>query len=103
MHVGYKEIERREEVTIEEITPHGMCAGVRAAVKLAMRHNGAYCLHSLVHSEIVTNDLKSLGYHFVEDIEDIPDGETVVFSAHGVAPETRSRAAEKHLDRKSVV
>lgn len=74
-----------------------MCAGVRAAIDLAMQHKGAYCLHSLVHSEIVTNDLKSLGYHFVEDIEDIPDGETVVFSAHGVAPEIRSRAAEKHL------
>ena len=50
-----------------------MCVGVRAAIDLAMRHRGAYCLHSLVHSEIVTNDLKSLGYHFVEDIEDIPE------------------------------
>ena len=75
-----------------------MCAGVRAAIDLAMRHAGAYCLHSLVHNEIVTSDLKSRGYHFVEDIEDIPDGATVVFSAHGVAPKIRARAKEKHLE-----
>ena len=82
---------------IEEIVPHGMCSGVKAAVNVAMRHKGAYCLHSLVHSEIITDELKSLGYRFVEDIEEIPDGETVVFSAHGVAPAVRARAAEKNL------
>lgn len=96
-NLGYKEIEGREEVTIEEITPHGMCAGVRAAVKLAMRHNGAYCLHSLVHNDIITGELKALGYHFVEDVEEVPDGATIVFSAHGVAPSVRDRAAEKKL------
>ena len=47
-------------VRIEEINPHGMCAGVRAAVDLAMRHKGAYCLHSLVHNEIITGELKAL-------------------------------------------
>ena len=84
-------------VRIEEINPHGMCAGVRAAVDLAMRHKGAYCLHSLVHNEIITGELKALGYRFVEDIEEVPDGATVVFSAHGVAPSVRERAAEKNL------
>ena len=84
-------------VRIEEITPHGMCAGVRAAVDLAMRHKGAYCLHSLVHNEIITGELKALGYRFVEDIEEVPDGATIVFSAHGVAPSVRERAAEKSL------
>ena len=82
---------------IEEINPHGMCAGVRAAVDLAMRHKGAYCLHSLVHNEIITGELKALGYRFVEDIEEVPDGATIVFSAHGVAPSVRERAAEKNL------
>lgn len=83
---------------IEEISPHGMCAGVRTAVDLAMRHRGAYCLHSLVHNEMVVGDLKALGYRFVEDVEDIPDGAVVVFSAHGVSPAVRARAEEKCLE-----
>ena len=83
--------------SIEAIAPHGMCAGVRAAIDIAMRHRGAYCLHRLVHNEMVTDELESLGCRFVEDIEDVPDGETVVFSAHGVAPSVRARAAEKGL------
>ena len=82
---------------IEVIEPHGMCNGVNAAISEAMRHRDAYCLHHLVHNDIVVDDLKSLGYKFVEDIEDVPDGETVVFSAHGVPPETRRRAKEKNL------
>ena len=82
---------------VEAIVPHGMCAGVRAAVDLAMRQRDAYCLHSLVHSEIVTDELKSRGFRFVEDVEEIPDGAVVVFSAHGVSPAVRARAAEKNL------
>lgn len=82
---------------IEVIVPHGMCAGVRAAVDLAMRQRDAYCLHSLVHSEIVTDELKSRGFRFVEDVEEVPDGAVVVFSAHGVSPSVRARAAEKGL------
>ena len=82
---------------IEILNPHGMCNGVNAAVAAAESSGGAYCLHSLVHNEIVVEKLKSLGCRFVEDIEDVPDGETVVFSAHGVAPVTRRRAEMKHL------
>ena len=82
---------------IEVLNPHGMCDGVNAAVAAAERSGGAYCLHSLVHNEIVVERLKSLGCRFVEDVEDVPDGETIVFSAHGVAPATRRRAEEKRL------
>ena len=82
---------------IEILNPHGMCNGVNAAVAAAEGSGGAYCLHSLVHNEIVVERLKSIGCSFVEDIEDVPDGEAVVFSAHGVAPATRRRAEEKRL------
>ena len=82
---------------IEILEPHGLCTGVNAAIAEATRHRNAYCLHHLVHNEIVVDELKALGYRFVDDIEDVPDGETVVFSAHGVPPETRRRAAEKGL------
>lgn len=78
---------------IEVIEPHGLCAGVNAAIAKALRLRNVYCLHELVHNEIVVDELKGLGYKFVDRIEDVPDGETVVFSAHGVAPSVREYAA----------
>ena len=80
---------------VEVIEPHGLCAGVNAAIAKALTLRGVYCLHELVHNEIVVDELKGLGYSFVDRIEDVPDGETVVFSAHGVAPQVRAYA-EKH-------
>ena len=74
-----------------------MCAGVNAAIRKALALDHVYCLHELVHNEIVIGELKELGYKFVESIEEVPDGETVVFSAHGVSPAVRERAAEKKL------
>ena len=82
---------------IEVLNPHGMCAGVNAAIAKALRCRNVYCLHHLVHNEIVTAELEALGYRFVDDIEDVPDGETVVFSAHGVSPAVRARAEAKGL------
>ena len=79
---------------IEVIEPHGLCAGVNAAIAKALRLRNVYCLHELVHNEIVVDELRGLGYRFVDRIEDVPDGETVVFSAHGVAPCVREYAAE---------
>lgn len=74
-----------------------MCGGVNAAIAKALKLRGVYCLHALVHNEIVINELKALGFTFVDSIEEVPDGETVVFSAHGVAPKVRARAEEKKL------
>ena len=78
---------------IDVIEPHGLCAGVNAAIAKALRLRDVYCLHELVHNEIVVDELKGLGYKFVDRIEDVPDGETVVFSAHGVAPSVREYAS----------
>ena len=78
---------------IETIEPHGMCAGVNAAIAKALKLRDVWCLHELVHNEIVVGELKALGYKFAERIEDVPDGATVVFSAHGVAPSVREYAA----------
>lgn len=78
---------------IEIIEPHGMCAGVNAAIAKALKLRDVWCLHELVHNEIVVDELKSLGYRFADRIEDVPDGATVVFSAHGVAPAVRDYAA----------
>ena len=82
---------------IEVLEPHGMCAGVKHAIEVALSSRGAYCLHGIVHNESVVADLEAAGCRFTDDIEKIPDGATVVFSAHGVAPAIRARAAEKGL------
>ena len=82
---------------VEVIEPHGLCAGVNAAVAKALKLRDVYCLHELVHNEIVVGDLKALGFRFVDRVEDVPEGETVVFSAHGVPPSVRAAAAERRL------
>lgn len=84
-------------MTITPLEPHGMCAGVNAAIAKALKLRGVYCLHALVHNEIVINELKALGFMFVDRIEDVPEGETVVFSAHGVSPRIREIARARKL------
>ena len=88
---------------VEVIEPHGFCMGVRAAVEKASRtlslSSGkvVYCLHELVHNEQVVADLKARGMRFVESLDDVPDGATVLFSAHGVAPAVRAEARRRGL------
>ena len=82
---------------VEAIDPHGMCGGVHAAIAKALTLKNVYCLHELVHNEIVVGELKDLGFRFVERIEDVPEGETVVFSAHGVPPRVREAARARRL------
>lgn len=82
---------------LEVINPHGFCAGVTHALKLALSLNGVYCLHELVHNEIVVEGLKKRGFKFVEDIEEVPEGETVLFSAHGVSPAVKEAAKKRSL------
>lgn len=85
-------------VTIE---PHGFCSGVRAAVEMARRalsSGGAvWCLHELVHNGAVVDELRERGMRFVESLDDVPEGETVLFSAHGVPPSARAQAAARGL------
>ena len=83
---------------VEVLEPHGMCAGVNAAIAKALKLRNVYCLHELVHNEIVIGELRDLGFRFVERIEDVPEGETVVFSAHGVSPAVREIAKKRKLN-----
>jgi len=82
--------------------PRGFCAGVAFAievVELALKIHGApiYVRHAIVHNEWVVRDFESRGVKFVEDVEEIPEGAVVVFSAHGVSPAVRSAAAARSL------
>ena len=81
------------------LEPHGFCAGVTGALKNALSlPEGAYCLHELVHNELVVAELGRRGVRFVDDLGEVPEGATVLFSAHGVAPSVRAEAASRGLN-----
>lgn len=82
--------------------PRGFCAGVDRAieiVKRALETLGApiYVRHEVVHNRFVVEDLRARGAVFVEELDQVPDGATVIFSAHGVSQAVRSEAARRGL------
>ena len=82
--------------------PRGFCAGVDRAieiVKRAIETLGApiYVRHEVVHNKFVVDDLKQRGAIFVEELDEVPDGATVIFSAHGVARAVRLEADRRGL------
>jgi 4-hydroxy-3-methylbut-2-enyl diphosphate reductase len=81
-------------------TPRGFCAGVDRAIEIVERAlllHGApiYVRHEVVHNRCVVDDLRSKGAIFVEDLDEVPAGSTVVFSAHGVSQAVRREAQER--------
>jgi 4-hydroxy-3-methylbut-2-enyl diphosphate reductase len=82
--------------------PRGFCAGVDRAieiVKRALETLGApiYVRHEVVHNRFVVDDLKHRGAVFVEELHEVPDNATVIFSAHGVSQAVRNEAARRGL------
>jgi 4-hydroxy-3-methylbut-2-enyl diphosphate reductase len=83
-------------------SPRGYCAGVERAVdtvERALQHYGqpVYVRKQIVHNSHVVRELEERGAIFVDSVEDIPEGATVVFSAHGVAPSVRDAADARQL------
>ncbi|OZN24046.1 4-hydroxy-3-methylbut-2-enyl diphosphate reductase [Actinobacillus seminis] len=82
--------------------PRGFCAGVDRAisiVELALEVHGApiYVRHEVVHNRFVVNGLRERGAIFVEELDEIPDGAIVIFSAHGVSQAVRQEAKNRGL------
>ncbi|MFM9913172.1 MAG: 4-hydroxy-3-methylbut-2-enyl diphosphate reductase [Methylophilaceae bacterium] len=82
--------------------PRGFCAGVDRAiiiVEQALERYGApiYVRHEVVHNKFVVDDLKRKGAVFIEDLDEIPAGNTVIFSAHGVSQAVRHDAEKRGL------
>jgi 4-hydroxy-3-methylbut-2-en-1-yl diphosphate reductase len=82
--------------------PRGYCAGVERAVETverALEQHGApvYVRKQIVHNTHVVRELEESGAIFVESEDEVPEGALLVFSAHGVAPTVRARAAERRL------
>ena len=82
--------------------PRGFCAGVDRAIEivdLSLKRYGApiYVRHEIVHSRHVVNSLRERGAVFVEELDEVPDGALVIFSAHGVAKEVWEDARNRNL------
>jgi len=82
--------------------PRGFCAGVERAIDIverALQQYGApiYVRHEIVHNKFVVDDLRRKGAVFVEELDQIPAGATVIFSAHGVSKAVRSDAEARGL------
>ncbi len=69
-------------------------------MRAALRRHGApiYVRHEIVHNQHVVDELRALGALFVDDLEDVPRGARVIFSAHGVAPDVWAQARSRGLD-----
>lgn len=84
------------------LTPRGFCAGVVRAidvVKIALDLYGApiYVRKEIVHNRHVVDELRDAGAIFVEELDEVPEGARVIFSAHGVSPAVRTQARERGL------
>ncbi|HXD83054.1 MAG TPA: 4-hydroxy-3-methylbut-2-enyl diphosphate reductase [Rudaea sp.] len=82
--------------------PRGFCAGVDRAIEIverALETFGApiYVRHEVVHNRFVVDGLRARGAVFVDELDEVPDGATVIFSAHGVSQAVRAQAAARHL------
>jgi 4-hydroxy-3-methylbut-2-enyl diphosphate reductase len=82
--------------------PRGFCAGVERAIEIverALAQRGApiYVRHEIVHNKYVVDDLRKKGAIFVEELDEVPHGSTVIFSAHGVSRRIRRDAEARGL------
>jgi len=87
-----------QEIVLAE--PRGFCAGVDRAIEIvdrALQKFGRpiYVRHEIVHNTYVVNDLKNRGAIFIEELDDVPPGATLVFSAHGVSQAIQREAAAR--------
>ncbi len=82
--------------------PRGFCAGVVRAIETVERAlekwgSPIYVKHEIVHNQHVVDGLRDKGAIFIEDIDDVPEGARLIYSAHGVSPAVRQKAKERQL------
>jgi len=84
------------------VSPRGFCAGVERAIEvvekaLEIYQKPVYVKHQIVHNEHVVRSLEAKGAVFVEELEEVPSDNIVIFSAHGISPAVRAEAEERGL------
>jgi 4-hydroxy-3-methylbut-2-en-1-yl diphosphate reductase len=98
-----EQLSPKAELTVLLAAPRGFCAGVDRAIKiveLALEQYGApvYVRHEIVHNKFVVDSLKDKGAVFVKELDEVPAGAHVVFSAHGVPKSVPADARDRGLD-----
>lgn len=96
-------MDNRPPLTVLIAAPRGFCAGVDRAiqiVELAIERFGppVYVRHEIVHNRFVVDRLRGLGAVFVKELDEVPDGRPVIFSAHGVPKSVPAAASDRGLD-----
>src|ERR1044072_8936160 len=91
-----------EAMEVMLASPRGFCAGVERAIEiveraLELRGPPIYVRHEIVHNKYVVENLRAKGAVFVEELDEVPAGATVIFSAHGVSKAVRSQAERRGL------
>ncbi|KAI4840946.1 4-hydroxy-3-methylbut-2-enyl diphosphate reductase [Plasmodium brasilianum] len=91
-----------EEKILYLISPRGFCKGVSRAIEtveecLKLFKTKIYVKHKIVHNDIVCKNLEKKGAIFIEDLNDVPDGNILIYSAHGISPQIREIAKKKNL------
>jgi len=94
--------EYKDTMNILLANPRGFCAGVDRAIEIverAIELHGApiYVRHEVVHNKFVVDGLRDKGAVFVDELDEVPDGNTVIFSAHGVSQAVENAAAQRGL------
>ena len=94
--------DRLPEIRLLLAAPRGFCAGVRRAIQAvrdALRHHGApvYVRRAIVHNLAVVRELEREGAIFIEEVDEVPPGSVIIFSAHGVAPRVADDARVRGL------
>src|SRR5262250_3546016 len=94
--------ETGDRKTLLLLKPRGFCAGVVRAidiVRIALEAFGPpiYVRKEIVHNRFVVEELQQKGAIFVDSVDEVPEGERVIYSAHGVSPEVRSRSKVRKL------
>lgn len=82
--------------------PRGFCAGVDRAIKIVEKAlevfgTPVYVRHQIVHNSHVVSALEAKGVIFIEELSEVPDGQVVIFSAHGISPAVRAEAKQRGL------
>src|SRR5512142_2621190 len=92
----------KKPLTILLASPRGFCAGVERAIQIVERTierygKPVYVRHEIVHNRVVVERLEAKGAIFVEELDEVPDGAPVIFSAHGVPKAVPAEAERRKL------
>lgn len=100
-HSEINDNKKNDDKILYLINPRGFCKGVSRAIEtvekcLKIFKTNIYVKHKIVHNDIVCKDLENKGAIFIEDLNEVPDGSILIYSAHGISPQIKELAKKKN-------